>query len=71
MKKYIVKATADIQLTVATSTPECMKQLLESALKDVCDISADVTNMSIKEYSPLPGKYKKSLEQAFIRRSYL
>jgi SHS2 domain-containing protein len=53
-KKYIVRATADIAVTVETSTPENVKELLESALMDVCDISADVKDISVEEQSPLP-----------------
>ena len=64
-KKYIVRATADIAVTVETSTPENIKELLESTLMDVCDISASVTNVSIEEQSVLPENYKQSLYNAF------
>ena len=64
-KKYIVRAIADIAVTVETSTPERMKELLESTLSDVCDISADVKNISIEEQSVLPENYKQSLYNAF------
>lgn len=49
MKTYIVRATAQIQLTAETDKPEEMKELIESALMDVCDISADITGLSIKK----------------------
>lgn len=49
MKTYIVRATAQIQLTVKTDKPEDMKALVESALMDVCDISADITDWSAEE----------------------
>lgn len=64
-KKYIVKATADISVTVETSSPECMKELLESALSDVCDISAEVKNISVEEQSCLPENFKRSLYKSF------
>lgn len=64
-KKYIVRATADIAVMVETSTPENIKELLESTLMDVCDISASVTNVSIEEQSVLPENYKQSLYNAF------
>ena len=64
-KKYIVRATADIAVTVETSTPECIKELLESTLSDVCDISADVKNISIEEQSVLPENYKQALYDSF------
>nr|DAY01428.1 MAG TPA: hypothetical protein [Caudoviricetes sp.] len=49
MKTYIVRATAHIQLTAETDKPENIKSLIESALTDICDISADATEISIKE----------------------
>ena len=49
-KKYIVRATADIAVTVETSTPENVKELLESALMDLCDISAKVKNISLTDF---------------------
>lgn len=49
MKTYIVRATAQIQLTAKTDKPEEMKALVKSALMDVCDISADITGLSIEE----------------------
>ena len=64
-KKYIVRATADIAVTVETSTPENGKELLESVLMDVCDISAKVKNISAEEQSSLPEHYKQSLYNAF------
>ena len=51
MKTYIVRATAQIQLTAETDKPEDMKSLVESVLMDVCDVSADITDLSIKEIS--------------------
>jgi hypothetical protein len=51
MKTYIVRATAQIQLTAETDKPEDMKSLVESVLMDVCDVSADITNLSIEEIS--------------------
>lgn len=51
MKTYIVRATAQIMLTAETDKPEDMEALVKSALMDVCDISADVTDLSIKEVS--------------------
>ena len=64
-KKYIVRATADIAVTVETSTPENVKELLESVLMDVCDISAEVKNISVEEQSPLPEHYKQALYDSF------
>lgn len=64
-KKYIVRATADIAVTVETSTPENIKELLESALMDLCDISAKVKNISVEEQCTLPEHYIKSLYNAF------
>ena len=64
-KKYIVRATADIAVTVQTDTPERMKELLESVLMDVCDISASVSNISIEEQSVLPEHYKQALYDSF------
>ena len=51
MKTYIVRATAQIQLTAETDKPEEMKSLVKSGLMDVCDVSADITNLSIEEIS--------------------
>ena len=64
-KKYIVGAGADIAVRVETSTPEKVKELFESALMDLCDISAKVKNISVEEHSPLPEHYKQSLYNAF------
>ena len=64
-KKYIVRATADIAVTVETSTPENVKELLESVLMDVCDISAEVKNISVEERFTLPEHFIKSLYNAF------
>lgn len=64
-KEYIVRAEADIAVTVETSTPENIKELLECALRDVCDISAEVKNISIEEQGALPEHYKRSLYNAF------
>ena len=46
-------------------TKDNIKELLESTLMDVCDISASVTNVSIEEQSVLPENYKQSLYNAF------
>ena len=51
MKTYIVRATAQIQLTAETDKPEDMESLVKSVLMDVCDVSADITNLSIEEIS--------------------
>ena len=42
---------AQIQLTAETDKPEDMKSLVKSVLMDVCDVSADITNLSIEEIS--------------------
>lgn len=49
MKAYIVRATAQIQLTAKTDKPDDMETLVKSALMDVCDISADITDLSTTE----------------------
>ena len=49
MKTYIVRATAHIQLTAETDKPEDTEALVKSALMDVCDISADITDLSAEE----------------------
>ena len=51
MKTYIVRATAQIMMTAKTDKPEDMKALVKSVLMDVCDVSADITNLSIEEIS--------------------
>lgn len=51
MKTYIIRTTAQIMMTAKTDKPEDMKALVKSALMDVCDISADITDLSIKEVS--------------------
>ena len=51
MKTYIVRATAQIQFTAETDKPEDMKSLVKSVLMDVCDVIADITNLSIEEIS--------------------
>lgn len=47
-KKYIIKATAEIETTLETDAPECAAKLLEDVLRDVCDISAKVSNVCLK-----------------------
>lgn len=49
MKTYIVRATAQIMITVKTDKPEDMEALFKSALMDFCDISADITDWSAEE----------------------
>ena len=49
MKTYIVRATAQIQLTAKTDKPDDMETLVKSALMAVCDISADITDLSAEE----------------------
>ncbi len=49
MKTYIVRATAQIMMTAKTDKPEDMNALVKSALMDVCDISADVTELNAAE----------------------
>lgn len=51
MKTYIVRATAQIMITVKTDKPDNVETLFKSALMDVCDVSADITDLSIKEIS--------------------
>ena len=51
MKTYIVRATAQIMITVKTDKPDNVETLFKSALMDVCDVSADITNLSIEEIS--------------------
>ena len=51
MKTYIVRATAQIMMTAKTDKPEDMKALVKSVLMDVCDVSADITDLSIEEIS--------------------
>ena len=51
MKTYIVRATAQIMITVKTDKPDNVEALFKSALMDVCDVSADITNLSIEEIS--------------------
>ena len=70
-KKYIVRATADVAVTVETSTPEYIKELLESVLGNVCDVSVDVQNISIEEQSDLPDEFKLNLYRVFTGRRAL
>ena len=70
-KKYIVRATADVAVTVETSTPEYIKELLESVLGEVCDLSVNVQNISIEEQSNLPDEFKLRLYRVFSGRRAL
>lgn len=70
-KKYIVRATADVAVTAETSTPEYIKELLESVLGDVCDVSVNVQNISIEEQSDLPDEFKLNLYRVFTGRRAL
>ena len=51
MKTNIVSAPAQIMITVKTDKPDNVETLFKSALMDVCDVSADITDLSIKEIS--------------------
>ena len=70
-KKYIVRATADVAVTVETSTPEYIKELLESVLGEICDEPANVRNISIEEQSNLPDEFKLNLYRVFTGRRAL
>lgn len=54
-KKYIVKATAEIEITLETDAPECAAELLQSRLMNVCDISAKVSNVRLKDAVGMGG----------------
>lgn len=64
-KKYIIKATAEIETTIETSMPEYAKEILQSCLEDFCT-HAVISDLSIKESGEqLPEDFKLNLYKKF------
>lgn len=59
-KKYILKAMAEIETTLETSTPEDAKELLESVLKEA-GVLADTSNLSLQEVCYKYNENKKRI----------